>query len=692
MDCVSEYIKANYDNSDKNRKDLVSKWENNRKNFQGNLFPANDTPVANQWKKEEGEGWRSTTFPGATHQKVISALAIVIDTLLSGGKIPYMYKPSPFNKYRTRVGGMVDPKAIQQSIDFMNDLTDQQLADCHADRSLMKNTLSVALYGWTYAKLVIKEIRRKGYEQAQPPSIGGITDWSRVQTQAEWKRWEEKFNSPHWVYVPVWDIFRDWETDNLTECAFIIQRQIINNWWLRQKMDKPFFINSQLEKAIRRVKTDNTKSNATVTGNEDTSNMMPGLRNFIEARVNPRQYLEWWGRIPRDIVEQFEKDMKDENGFDSSGLVGNEDDGDEIEICASSSEGEDTVRFVRIEPDMRPYVQAKWEDSGDEWMPRGVADNCQEMQNVLSGTVRGIEDNVKLAANVMLAIKERFIKKMPKDFHPGAKFLITEECDDVRKAIQQVQIADMSAGLSALYELAKAQLDDDSLVPKIAQGMIESVGQTAREVSIRQAQALKYLGMAIRNIDEGLIEPMIQKFYDINMNDPAIEQGKGNYIVQALGFSSFQNKTERLQKLQQALAMALENPKLEVETKIREIWKEIIKGLDCDPDQMTKSDEEKQQEAQVVNPQAALELEGQQAIVEKEKSIAAKNKADATAKLVDAQNKSLDVNAKEQLLNREANQSQPSLAGQASQPQEMVVQPAVAPVVNEEEVSGSVGV
>lgn len=661
MDAIAEYVKSQYDQSDRNRRDLNNKWENNRADFCGNLMGSNGSGTSSagtnkQFKAKEAEGWRSDTFPSATHQKVIGALCIVLDTLLAGGSIPFMLKPSPYNKYRYRQGGQVDAKLIEQDINFMTDLIDQQFADCKAENHLSKNCLSAALYGETYAKLSIREIKRQGWEREEMQPMGGVTDWSRLKdVPTRWKRWSEQFNSPHWIYVPVWDIFRDWEDDDLIRCAYIMQRQITNNWYIKSKMGKPFFIDDNITAAIKAAPAKNDRSASNVSGNEDTSNMTPIKRDFIQYRTNNRQYIEYWGRFPRKVVEEFEKNLNEENRSYTSMLLEDNDDGDEVEACAHVVQGEFTIRFAKTVPEMRPFCRAAWEDVVDEFMPRGVADNCSDMQNVIKGTLRGIEDNVKMAGNVILAIKERLLKTVPDEIVPGAKLILAEECQRASDAIQQVQVNDMTAGLSGLWNIAKEQMEEDSMVPRIAQGMPDQGGQTAREASIRQAQALKYIGMAIRNLDNGVIEPMVQKFYEYNMEDPSIDQGKGNYIIQALGFSSFQNRTDRLTKLQQSLMMALQSPDLNKITKIAEFWAEIQKSLDIDPDQFLKSDEEMAQEAANAqnDPNIQLQQEAVQADVDKKKADAAKSKADAAKSLADAESKSTDNHAKNIVLDKE---------------------------------------
>lgn len=645
-DCLAEFLKSRFDDADKNRKSLQDKWESNRSYYLG--------VATDRWKKGEGDGWRSKSFPGSTHQKVIYAVALVIDTVLSGGKIPFMYKPSGFEKNRVRVSGPVDPKIVERAIQDMTSLCEQQLVDCKAEAAYIKNVLSAALYGWTYGKFIVYNMTRSGWESVTP-EVPGVLDWSRLPNTAQtWQKWEESFNAPGYLYVPLWDIYRDWEIDDLHECSFIGQRQIVNNYWLRQKKGKPYFIDANIEEAITASKTKGSTANPQVSNTPETNSLTPALRD-VQARSNTQKYFEMWGRVPRNVIEEFEKDLLDNKQFKTSSLTTEEDTGDEIEVCVCSYNDERIVRYARIMPIMRPYYQARWEDPGDELAPIGIADNCKQMHNVLKGTFRAIEDNVKLSANVIVAMKERYFQKIPESLEPGTKLLLTEDCDDARKAMQQVNIENVSQPLMELLKVVREFLDDDSMVPKITQGIREPGDQTAAEASMRQAAASKYIGMAIRNLDEGIIEPLVTDFYRYNMDDPDIQVGKGNYIVQALGFTSFMNKTTRVQMLQNVLNLILSNDALIAESKVRFYLEEIIKSLEADPDQGLKSDEDKQMESRNAqnSPEAALQIQGAEAEVEKtqsetmkNKSVAAKNIAEMDKKTVEAEQTSLETQAR----------------------------------------------
>ena len=633
MDAVAEYVGQQRRNAEINRTPLQEKWETNRAFFLG-LADSVD-----KWKKGEAKTWRSKSFPGFTHQKVIYALAIVLDTVLSGGGLPFMYKPSGFDRNRVRTTGPVDPNAVERAIEDMTGLTKQQLDDCRAEQAYMKNVLSAGLYGMTYGKFIVYNMHRDGWT-AQVPEVPGILDWRRLPATAQqWIKWEEDFLAPGYIYVPVWDIFRDYETENLQECAFIGQRQAVSAWWLRQKIGKAYFLKEQIEFAISKMGTAKDRTNPSINSNPETQNLAPLTRD-IQLRVNDQKYFEHWGRIPRTVAEAFESDMNEHipGGYQAPTLADEGEQGDEVEVCVCTMNDEVTVRYVRTKPDQRPYFEAKWEDPGDELAPRGVADNCKEMHMVLNGTFRAIEDNEKLSANVILAMKERYLLNVPNDIMPGLKLLLKEECDDARKAIQSVVIPSVTGPLMQLLGLVQKFLDDDSMVPRIAQGIREPGDQTAAEAAMRNTAASKYIGMAIRNLDQGLIEPAIRKIYDYDMADPAVQVGKGNYIVQALGFTSFQNKTERIKNLQMLLAMALQNDAFLADTNTREIRSEISKALDCDPDQFLLS-EKKVQEKQEQNKQSepvVLEMAGKKADVEKTGAETMLAKAQAVKALADA--------------------------------------------------------
>lgn len=609
-----------YSKAKENRRTLEEKWERNI-----NAYKRISDSV---WKKGETKDWRSDTFVSLTKQKVLAGYSLVVDMLLQGGKIPFMLKPSPlqyenFEDLPEEVQG-----AVNESIDEMQDTIEQQLQDCNADRALTFCIMSGAIYGMAYAKKKIHEVVRKGYKQSGDDSI--------PDEHRRWGEYQESKEAPGVEYRSVWKIYWDMESDNIKESAWVIDRETLSAYQLRQKIGKPFFIGKAIEKAIKENKI-NSSSIA-----DDDDRLPPGQRD-IKNRKKTIEVLEFWGRVPRKYAEKFEEDMKgNSKGLSKADLEGHEDDGDEVEIMCWIA-GDEVVRYTRTEPEDRPFYYIPWEILIDDVGAMGVADNVEASQKIYNGAIRALEDNKKLTSNVLLAIKARYLEKDLKELITGGTIPIAEECDDVRKAIQQLTFDDIGNSCIALIEFTEKHAEEESMIPKISSGLSTESPETAYEISQRQQQAGKYIAGVIRNYDEGFTEPVVDDFYKYNMDDPELEKGKGSYMVQALGFTSFQDRVVRVQKIMQFLQLAASYEQMAAHPKWREILEEIAKALDLDPDQVLKSQEDiaqEEEQAAAANQEAqakeeqllAMEMEEKKADIATKQAKAAKEQKETELK------------------------------------------------------------
>ncbi|MCK9357783.1 MAG: hypothetical protein M0R22_11675, partial [Dehalococcoidia bacterium] len=216
-----------------------------------------------------------------------------------------------------------------------------------------------------------------------------------------------------------------------------------------------------------------------------------------------------------------------------------------------------------------------------------------------------------LAGDVLLAFKERFFEANP-EIKPGGTMKVAEECDDARKAVQQIIIQDVGAGYVDVIRIFERMADVVSMIPQISQGVRpEKSADTAYELSQLLENAGKYLGSVIRNYDQGLVEPIGSDFLRYNMLDPEAP-GKGDFVLKALGFSSFQARIVRTQKLLQMLGLVMQYPELLAEAKPRPMLDEIFKSVDLDPGVLLKSEQDKEVEAKEKQEALAQQLAMQQ--------------------------------------------------------------------------------
>lgn len=581
---LAEYLRNNiYDKFAKERKvSIEPKWQKNIDAF-------NAVVDSKYWKEGETQDWRSDTFIKLTKQKIVTAYSMIVDIILQGGKIPFSLIPSPWDAVVFKDLPDEQKKKLEDDIDEMEELINQQFQDCNADREFMKNIMSGAIYGETIGKRYIHEVTRTGYNKVSLAPEGLEDPNGQYDRFVGFKKTKD---APAYRYVTNWNFFRDLEADDLQKGIGTVERELTSPFELRKKKGQPFWLDEAIERAIKNAKKPGESSST-----NDTSSLPPKLRDLSHIH-NTMENLEFWCRVPTEIVEQFEADLKKGEQF-SVNDANYEYDGYETEIMAVLSDNEVT-RYARAEEDKRPYYRVEWESKLDHADAIGVADNIDDVQGVLNGMVRAFEDNKKLSANVMGVGKGGAFPDWDKSFKPGQFIEVADEVDDVRAGWQQIIVQDVGSTLLEGIGLFERYGDESSMLPKLLAGSVleKQKPDTLGELNMLQQNSGKYLGAVIKNYDEGLIEPLVTDHYNFIMSDPEVEKGKGNFLAKALGFTSFQDRIVRVQKIMQAINLALSDERLAQEVKFRDLLEEIYKVLDLEPSQILKTPEEKQVEAE----------------------------------------------------------------------------------------------
>ena len=612
-----------------NRLPVEEKWNNNWQAFKGDR--------TGYWKKKEAEKWRSDTVINLTRQKCLSAYAIISDLMLQGGRIPYTLKISPWDEMNMEDQDPAQREVMRQHIEEMDAVIRQQLDDCHADRALMRNIMAGAIFGETWAKKTVIDVTRKGFEIVELPDVEDDEDIP--EELVRWKKFKRTHKSPAWTYVSNWEMYWDMEEDDVQAGRGMCQSRLVSPNWLMRKGKEKFAIKSVIKEVLR-----SAEPSGSVAYEGNDSNAMKPSEREINHHENTIEWREFWVRAPRAKVEAFERDLPELKSADEASVrqliqssVSDEEEieGDDIEVMFATANKE-IAYYTRNESGDRPYFRVVWQMDLDELGGTGMADNLQDSQRSLNGAVRAFEDNKKLAGDVTEVVKDHYIKKLPKVKVPGERLHVTPECPDARMAFASHVTPDVGEGYMSAIQLFLSFIEDESLLPRISQGLDPGGDPTAFQISVQAEKAGKYMASVLRNYDEGLVEPAVTSFYNYNMDDPDLDKGKGNYIVTPTGFSSFQDRIVRLTKIQQFMGMVLTNEQLNGEAKIRELLEELAKALDLDPDQVLKSPSEKKAEQEALAQAAASDPRVQMAARAQEAEVA-KIEAEAQAKVVQAQ-------------------------------------------------------
>lgn len=577
---LAGFILKRFEDWGKNRRDKQLKWEKNREAFLASF--------ENHWKLKNLKDWETPPFIRATKQKVMAGYALVIDVLMQGGRIPYHFKLSPWADRKLEDLPPEIADIERESLDDAKSLSDEQLQMTRSDRAFMRNILSMALYGETVAKFLVKTITRK---RRKPMAVDGLGDLGMVsRNRLQFETVEEGRDVPGWGYLSVWDFFYDME-GGIHDGAGCIHRRLVNNHWLRKRAKRPGYIADNIKELLEESDAENYEFKI------DETTLAPSMRN-LNVRENKRQYLEFWGRVPKKRIEAFMGDLDKNRGAEYSktliDLTDSDERGEDIECCVHVCDGK-VVFFAYTRQDDRPFELSYWEDPLDELAGEGVADNVSDMQGLLNDIFRDYVKNKKQAGSVKGMIKRRMIDGDVKDDDfekPGVLLEMSEDCNSAQEAYQQILVQDVGQSFQPLLQLVLTFLDEDSMIARIMQGGEPQGDVTAKQIMEQTEKGGKYIATVVQNTDERLIEPMMNRFFDYNMADPENDRGQGDFVAEALGFSSFMDKQVRVTRLSQLLDLMLANEALQKKYGIEGLFEEIAKALDISIDQFERSEEE----------------------------------------------------------------------------------------------------
>jgi len=399
----------------------------------------------------------------------------------------------------------------------------------------------------------------------------------------------------------VFNIYWDMESDDLIQGEAVMETDLVSPYMLREDIAKPFHFEKYIKAAIEASKN---KYQSGESG-QDTNTLPTRLRD-ISSRTRTIHKIEFWGRVPRKMVEAYEDMLVRDEVIEDPGFGHKEelpeDAGDMVEIFAILAD-DHIIAYNRTEdPKERPYFMGDWEEVLDGNCGRGVADNLYHIAKTLTGARRTLEDNMKMSSKLILALKRSLIGEDPEKELGSDKAVVMLTLDEMdsrtsaKDAVQQIKLESMINPLSELINMFLEFADMASSIPRAEQGQQSVNPQTAFELQQRLERSGKYMGEVIKRLDH-FIETIVNEFYRYNMLDPDIPVQKGIYHVKALGFSSFENRVIRLQKLLQYFALVADREDMKADVNMRWLHEEIAKAMDMDVAQLLKTDKQKQADA-----------------------------------------------------------------------------------------------
>lgn len=631
--------------------DLLSEWKNHRraaiedtwerayKNFNG-VFDDDYLDT----KTKANKAWRSKAFYPLTEQKVTGAEAQLQDILFKGGRFPYDIKNSPLPDDPTmapmvqqaadpelpvpqeqpegiRVRGTPAPQTIEQKAMNLDQLEvrmknmkkriDDQIAEADAASVGLRSLFDGALYGTAFLEAP-KVIRKKRYH------------WKKKGKSFEKKELYE--DVPTVVNLDPWDCWPDPECGGVVANGLgFFHRESMSLAGLQELFHLVFpseeTVSADAESEEYEYdyrKTDFKKLLAELAqkgrakkgydksdGPDDTKNS--------DAANRPYDVLTFAGVVPNQFLKPYINDLEGDENMHSEVI---------IVFCLNH------VLKCVINPfpgQRRPFHMVPWTSVPGSAFGRGVAQKIFDAQKNVNRLMRMYIDNKRLSGNLMTAIDKGQLRKGETlEIYPGRNWEFEGgfQGSDVSKLLNPIFFPDVTAGVLEAIGTMVQWADESSGIPRILEGQPGTDPSTAFAENQRITAASKKLGLVLKNYDMHAWVPIVESFYDWNMQFLKDKEVKGDFEIIATGFSTFENRQLRKLDLERLLLMSQQLPGLAVKVKSDPIIEDWAVASNIDPERYLLSEVQvadkikAQQQEQIDVQRAAMELEQQKMNVE----------------------------------------------------------------------------
>ena len=158
-----------------------------------------------------------------------------------------------------------------------------------------------------------------------------------------------------------------------------------------------------------------------------------------------------------------------------------------------------------------------------------------------------------------------------------------------------------------MFDKFRQLADEQTGIPSYSHGQtgVQSMTRTASGMSMLLGAASLNIKTVIKNIDDFLLKPLGEAYYQWNMQFFEGELDiQGDLEVRAMGTNSLMQKEVRSQRLTMFLQTA-QNPAVAPFVKMSKIVSELAYSLDLDPDEILNDPEEAAMMAQIIGAQNA---------------------------------------------------------------------------------------
>jgi hypothetical protein len=436
----------------------------------------------------------------------------------------------------------------------------------------------------TFKAAIIKGpmVRNRATLKWQPDNTLAVTK----ELQPEWER-VDPFN----IYPAPW-------AKDLQSAPFIEKHRMS-----RQDLNALIGVPGYSEDSIRQVLEQYDKGTLRYWTTIDSQKAAAEGRNTIQAVNAPDliDALQYWGSVPGKLL--LEWGLKPEEVPDPT---------KEYEVEAWLV-GDYVIRAV-LNPDplgQRPYFSTSYERVPGTFWGNSMYDLMKDCQDLCNSAARALASNMAISSGPQiwvnvdrLPVGEELTRMFPWKVWTGT----SDPMGSTANPIQFFQPQSNAAELMQVYQNFSMLADDYTGIPRYMTGTegTPGAGRTASGLSMMINNASKIIKQVIGNIDQYIIEPMITRLYQYNMQYGDDQDLKGDVDIVALGALSLTMKDSaqvRRNEFLQTTANPIDMQIIGLDGRAQ-VLREVVRTLDMNTDQIVPS-------ASVIKQRAAAAAQAQ---------------------------------------------------------------------------------
>lgn len=482
----------------------------------------------------------------------------------------------------------------KKSCGGMERVIDDQLRECGYNIQARAGILDSCKLGGAVLKGPLVSNRPKRAWVAVPPTP---EDTSRGldPTPGYWSLEAIDDPAPQSVRVNMWSIFPEMGAASWDDKEFLFERHLPNAARLRRLRDLPGFDRAAINAILAEGPTEAMPTYLAEVRSLDREATQPISKRFIAW--------EYYGPVERqemiDLIQHcqpaaWEDWLAEVQGSDEQtfNVV--------IWFCQGrllkfADWPNDTGDFIH---DYLPFMDRP--DSGP-LSGIGVPRILRDPQAAINGGWRMVLDNGALSAGPQIVIDKAAVAPADNSWRLLPRkvwHLIKASVPGTTPPFQAFNITNNQAELANIIKLAREFADEEASLPQIAQGeQGEHVTPTAQGMSMLMGSANVIFRWCIRNWDDKITSPHIERYYAWNMCHNPDESIKGDMRVVARGTSVLLAKQATAATVTAVAERWTVHPVLGPLVDAKKAATSALKALSVAPDAILKSEEQAKADA-----------------------------------------------------------------------------------------------